>query len=126
MRTLIWVLIVVGIFLGLSFWSASYLDKTAAKMSAMVNKVEHQVVAKQWQKAGQSISQTDAQWQKTKDWWAIMIDHQEIDNIENALARLNNLTKGKDVPAALAETASLKKMLTHIPEKEVVNLHNIL
>ena len=57
---------------------------------------------------------------------AIILDHQEIDNIEFSLAKIKEYVASRDLPLALGQLSELKLMIEHIPRKEAVNLENIL
>jgi len=63
-------------------------------------------------------------WNKHKGWWAMVIDHQEIDQIDMALIRTRQYIDLQDRDASV-ELAVLRRMLEHIPDKEQVNLKNI-
>lgn len=126
MRSLIPVLLVTILFIAAGLWTAHYLEDTANNLLTSMNSIEALVLAQDWDKATIELHKAQKQWNRTKKGWAIVIDHAEIDNIEISLARLLSFSKSKATSDSLAEVAQLKKLITHIPEKEVINLINLL
>ena len=57
--------------------------------------------------------------------WAILIDHTEIDNIDMALAKIEQYIKTGEKGLALGELSSLELLIRHIPDKEKLSLENI-
>ncbi len=66
-------------------------------------------------------------WIKTKSYWSVLINHEEIDNIEEIIKRIEILlgTK-KEKEEVLAELNKLSFYVAHIPEKEEFSIKNIL
>ncbi|MBQ7669018.1 MAG: DUF4363 family protein [Clostridia bacterium] len=66
-------------------------------------------------------------WKKTKSYWAILINHEEIDNIEELIKRIEILVKSaREREEVLAELNKLRFYIAHIPEKEEFSIRNIL
>lgn len=65
-------------------------------------------------------------WSKMKGIWSSLIDHQEIDNIDITLSRLQMMIEIEDTSALIPEAAALRKIISHIPEKEKLTLDNLL
>jgi hypothetical protein len=53
------------------------------------------------------------------------VDHQEIDNIDITLSRLQRFVETCDKASSLSEASALAKYVSHIPEKELPNMRNI-
>ena len=66
-------------------------------------------------------------WDKTKNKWAALIDHQEIDNIEETMHRVEMLIGDPEEKVELlSELNKLGFYLEHIPEREAFSLENVL
>ncbi len=124
----IYVAVIVGLLLAVSVGviTMDRLDATTNEIVAGFDELERAVDYGKWEEAGGGIGNVEKLWKKHNSWWAIVIDHQEIDNINMALARTKQYIKMQDRAMASGELAVLKQMLEHIPEKEKVNLKNIL
>lgn len=124
----IYVAVVVTLLLVLTVGFAT-LDKLNTTANDLVNDfggLEEAIATGNWAAAGHDVEKLARKWNEHKDWWAIVIDHQEIDNIEMSLVRIGQYIRMQDPALAAGELAVLKQMLKHIPEKERVNLKNIL
>jgi len=111
--------------LGLSAYTLHAFSDTAAQMAGGIDRLEADVLNSNWTGAAKTVVEIKQDWVKHKQWWAIFIDHQEIDNIDTALARTEKFIETQERALAAGELAVLRLMLEHIPEKERVNLKNI-
>ncbi len=123
----IYVAVIVGLLLAVSvgFIAMDRLDAATNEIVAGFGELERAVDYGKWEEAGAGIGRVEKLWNKHNGWWAMVIDHQEIDNIDMALTRSKQYINEQDRAMASGELAVLKQMLEHIPEKEQVHLKNI-
>jgi hypothetical protein len=119
------ILIIVIIILGTGFWMENYLTASSEMLAANFEKLEEALTRKNWVQASEILNNTWEIWDKTKKNWAPLIDHQEIDQLDLAVARLTQYINNQEYSLSLAELSALKFLIRHIPEKERVNLQNI-
>lgn len=105
--------------------SQRFLYNGSQRMKQSLDAVETSVGSSNWTQADTQLTQMISSWSDVKGYWAALIDHQEIDNIDETLARLQMFIKGKDNASALAEAAALRKFVIHIPEREKPSLENV-
>ena len=118
--------ILVALIVGISIVTQNILYKTAGDLEEYITKAENSAKSGEWSAALQSVQQIQNKWSKIKGIWAILIDHQEIDNIDVTLARMQKFIQCRDTSSALAEASALLKFIGHIPKKETLLLENIL
>lgn len=119
------IFVIVSLILALAFFTNHFLLSDAQSLEGKISLVESNTKAENWERAEKELTKILKEWPTVENKWALLLDHAEIDNIEDALTRVAEYIKAKDVPLALAELASLKNYITHIPEKESLNLKNI-
>ncbi|ACV62651.1 hypothetical protein Dtox_1798 [Desulfofarcimen acetoxidans DSM 771] len=103
-----------------------HLAATAGEMDVKFTHIEQAIKQNNWSKAREQVDSTKKEWEKNKTWWAVVIDHQEIDKIEIALARIKSYIEVKNTGLSLGELAMLRQSVEHIPIKEAVSIENIL
>ncbi len=106
--------------------SLHYFNKTASKLEYTVNAACEYVSANKWASAKNQLEDFEYTWEKTKFGWAILLDHFEIDNIDNSFTKSKKYIESEDFSSALAELEALRHYILHIPEKEDFTLENIL
>ncbi len=126
MRTYVLVALVMVIVLATGLFALEALKDTAARMVAGFDRVEKAVAGEDWAEARREMDRAQKMWTGYKGWWTMVIDHQEIDNIDMTMARMNRYIGMRDKTMAFGELAVLKQILCHIPEKEKVSWQNIL
>lgn len=126
MKTFYGALVLFGALLVFALFANNYLKNTTDSLTAHTAKLEQHVQAKKWPEAAGSYNQLKTAWEKTNSRWAMLIDHQELDNINISMARLKQFMDTKQPAQALAELGELKLLLKHIPEKEALSIKNVL
>lgn len=101
------------------------LYNDSQRIARPVEELEENIKSEDWSQAGNSLNQVNMEWSKVKGKWSALVDHQEIDNIDVTLSRLQMFVKTRDKASSLSEAAALGKFVGHIPEKELPNLKNI-
>jgi len=116
----------IGAFIFVSsFFTNRLLQNDAHILEEKINSVKISTKNKNWETAETEIDSVLKKWPTVESKWALLLDHAEIDNIEEALTKVSEYIEAKNTPLALAELASLKNYINHIPKKESFNLKNI-
>lgn len=126
MKVLAITLAIFVALLGFGTFAYYYIDHTADNLYSSTQSIEKNVQAKHWTEAQKQFSTFQANWDKTSKKWSVLEDHSELDNINTTMAKAKKFMEAKDYPGATSEIAQLKLLIKHIPEKEAVNLKNIL
>src|SRR5690554_6941931 len=126
MRLLVILSIVLMAFIGLGIWSNHALTSTAEEFSNEIDNVVLATEQHQWDDASKKTRELRKEWNKQAAWWPIILDHQEIDNIEFTLVKIEEYIKNNNIELSLAHLAELKLMIKNIPENEAVTIKNIL
>ena len=125
MRVLWVVLFCLLLFFGLAIAAQFYLQDSARKINMLLEPVDSYINQKQWTAAGENLHKVSRKWEKNRFIWGLIVDHWEIDNIDVAIRRLNKYIQTKSRVDALAEFATLKQAVNHIPEKETLSWESI-
>ena len=118
--------LLLAIILFIGILSYNTLSNTAEKLEKHIVKIEVNAQNGDWKSAENQLSIAKTDWVKTEELWSILIDHIEIDNIDDALKKMEKYILTKNITLTLAEAATLRQYITHIPEKEAFKLKNIL
>lgn len=117
--------VIVVLFVG-SMLTSNYLTDSSSSINNDLQVLDRQVRTGNWNEARDQFSEVKNKWDGIKDGWAMLLDHQEIDNIDLSFSRMEEYVKVSQAADSLAEISSLKLLFEHIPEKESFSLKNIL
>ena len=126
MRLLTTLAVVLALIIGLGIWNNHSLHISTEKMTGQIERVMEEIDTHRWGEARQQTTQLEKSWHDNAKWWPVFLDHQEIDNIEFSLAKVKKYVATRNAPLAQGQLSELHLMLKHIPEKEAVNLENVL
>ena len=115
------ILIVISIFL------QYYLEKSSDKLLIELNNLRVLVNENKIYESVMINEKLNQKWEETKSKWSALIDHQELDNIEEVMHRIEILI-GEDEEKAelLSELNKLKFYFEHVPVREKFAIENIL
>lgn len=125
MRVLLPLLIIFSLFLAIGVWSVHSLANSAQELGKELEDIMQLAEQERWEIAQQQMDSFKKKWDERAKWWPVILDHQEIDNIEFALARTEQFLQSKNIDLSLGHLAELKLMIEHIPQKEAVTIENI-
>lgn len=124
-RTIIFVAILFIVIIISGTITIHYLGKSAGSLEFSVNSAIESVTDRQWGYAEKQLENFNKNWDSTKYYWAMLVDHFEIDNIDDCFTKTKKYVESKDYSSSLAELEALKYYIKHIPEKEDFTLENI-
>lgn len=125
MRLLLVLTIIFALVVALGFWSNHALKASSADLLRNVESITRDVENNNWEKALGQTAKLEETWEIKAKWWPTMLDHQEIDNIEFALARVKEYVATRNETLARGQLAELEVMIRHIPAIETLTLKNI-
>lgn len=126
MRLLISLLIIFAAIVTLGFWTNHSLKVSTDELLGNIEQVVQGIENNRWDTANTQTMELENNWDKKASWWPTVLDHQEIDNIEFAMAKVREYVATRDTALSRGELSELRLMLKHIPEKEAIRLRNIL
>ena len=103
----------------------NYIEDTSEEYSSTIDEIKDLVSDENWTKAMDKLDILNKNWDKTEQFWKIIIEHQELDNIDEYFVSVNEYISEEEKPHALAELSILQFYIKHILEKEQLNLQNI-
>ncbi len=125
MKVILAVILSLALFIATGAYVQHYIDKTAEEIAGETDHLKKLVEAESWDEAAAVLNQITDEWTRVRRKWNALIDHAEVDRIDDALARTRELINLKDIKDCLVEIAVLKQTILHIPENERLALPNI-
>jgi hypothetical protein len=125
MRLLVTMLIIFVAVVAAGFWSNQQLAASANELLLDVDKIHEEIDMESWDSASKHTEELEQNWDRKGKWWPALLDHQEIDNIEFAMAKNKEYIAQKNAPLALGQLSEIRQMIKHIPQKGNISLTNI-
>lgn len=125
LKVVVFIAVLMITVLGISIYANTLLTRSASEMEQHIRQIENSATKDNWQEARKVISGMQNDWTSTKKTWAVLIDHMEIDNVENALTRLEKFIDTGEKASTMAEIAMLKQYVRNIPSMGSLRIENI-
>lgn len=126
MRLYIVLIIITLAMLSLGVYTMESMAKTTDEVISNFPAIAEKIHSENWEEAQEELRNAERVWDKHKTHWTLIINHREIDDIDQSFTRLKEYIREHNRPLARAEIAVLELSLQNIPEKQEVNLENIL
>lgn len=126
MRSISIIVIVLVLIFVSGYVMSIYISNSSKMVDEQLVKLDSEVRKNNWSSALDALQNLENKWTSIKSGWAMLVDHQEIDNIDLSVSKMKEFVKEKDTVDALAEISSLRLLFEHIPQKESLTFTNIL
>lgn len=125
MRTFIAILIVLALFLGLAWWNTKYLKDTSQQLADQSEKIRKTIIEEKWDDTDAEVIRLRHLWGKHKKTWLLLVDHNDIDDIDKTIYRIDEMVKQREKEQSLADIAELRFYVQDLADKEDLSLANI-
>lgn len=108
---------------GIAYW---IVVDSAEDLIDRLNDLESKVKAEDWEPAKDKAAKVKDKWEKeVEEIWTPLLDHNQVNELENSFTRLIKLVKLESRTDALAELAVSKRLVQNVPNTERISLKNI-
>lgn len=125
MRSILIIIITLALILGAGYYTISEVSQSSDLLLSRSDLIRTDIENENWDIAWDNLKKFKTIWNDVKSVWTVLVNHTEIDNIDMALAKIEQYIKTKEKGLALGEISSLRLLLKHVPAKERVTLENI-
>lgn len=126
MKKLIICIIVLIAFISISIFVESKLQQSANEILKDIDLLYNEISDENWDKVDNDLKKLENKWENTSDKWALLVEHEEIDQITVSFLKSKTFTINREKEEALAELREFKFMIDHIPKITKLELKNIL
>lgn len=117
--------LLLSFLISLGWGNYVLLERDATNLLDSANLVQEALAQENWPLAEQHLQETVDKWERHQRYWPMLINHAEMDRIEDALAKLKSYLQYRDTSNAAAQLKALIYYIRHIPQKEEFSLQNI-
>jgi len=125
MRALISSILILAIFLFGTLYINNNVTEDSQAIIKQINRLEDNINKGAWTQAQGSLKELKENWESTRRFWELFLEHYEMDAIDITLAKADSYVKNKDSNLSLAEISQLKLLIDHIAQKDKLKLRNI-
>ena len=91
-------------------YSQRLLRNDSEKLEKNIETMQNSIRSNEWENASDALQRISSDWKKIKKTWSALIDHEEIDNMDMTLSKLEALLEMKDASSALSRAAVSKNL----------------
>jgi len=113
------------IVFGIEYFTKNKLDYSIKLIRDNIYDVEKSINEKNIKNAKKKIIEIKNNWKKEYETLALFVEHNELEKISNDIVTIEANFKSEEEDMLMENIAELKFMLSHIQEKNKLNLKNI-
>lgn len=129
MKDAIIIISIIVIIIAGDICTKRYLDKTVDELLESLEALKGKTILAKETKIREEIKKemenVEQKWETTNKIWSVIVVHQEIDNIEQALTRAKSNINDGELEDALQEIETAIFFSKHVKEREKLSLKNI-
>ncbi|HBQ64392.1 MAG TPA: hypothetical protein DD727_05640 [Clostridiales bacterium] len=126
LRAVLMILVLVVGLLSLSLGLGAYIRDRAGSLSRDVEGISILLETNELGQAGNQAEEVTEKWEKTRNTFHMMLDHNELDRIDNAIQRLQLCIKTGQIARAYEEAGLIRSQMEQLMRKDSFRLANIL
>jgi hypothetical protein len=120
------ILIAVTVILILSgIWEIKYFDESSQYVLSDVGYIKNAVANNNFKLAKAHIAELNKTWDDVKNVWSMFIEHQEIDNIEEAMMKFKSYVETENKEESIVYAESLDNLYRHVSDREDIDPSNV-
>ena len=128
-KQIIIIIIVLLIVVGLDMWMMSFVNSRMDNLISDLNIIKADIMGNNDELASAKIEEKYNKllddWSKLNKSFTIMLEHNELEKIEEALVFTNTARQTKNIDDSIVGIDKAVFLLEHLKEKETVNLRNV-
>jgi len=125
-KVIIIILLIVITIVGSWYFVFNWLQGNANDLKSTLDDIQDSIESNNWDEANYYFQNLNDKWIKLREFWTILLDHHEIDNIDLAMSKAKKYIEDNSKALALGEIEVLSSLVNIVVESESFTLSNIL
>lgn len=117
---------VLAAILAFSLWTGRYVQRNTDTWTAALAESGEAARGGDWASAGDSLERAYGGWLRCQDFFHVIMDHAELDEVEELFAGASAVCQEQDEPDFHTLVAQLSSCLEMLAETQRASLRNIL
>lgn len=126
MKQIVIMLVCIVLIFSAGIAEIKYLNKTSIYLNSDIEYIKNAVENNNYELAAKQMETTYSSWQNIKSIWGIIILHDELDDIEEAIIELKENIKFEDENECLLAIEKIKSDIEHTVKRQKLCIDNIL
>ncbi len=118
----------IALLLAITGFSLFMYHQTATisnELTTSLMRLKNNIKQEEWAEAHSELKSLHASWEKADSWWTPFMDHREINDLAQAIARLSTVVEIGQKNEALVEVDAAVAIVQRIMEREGPSIKNI-
>ena len=116
---------IISIMLISLFLLLNVFNSSADDLIAILENMVENVQGENWGKSQDLYAEFDKKWMDTKEFWATLVDHQELDEINTSITKVKYYNLENKSMETLIELEYMIRFIQHLKEKERLTISNL-
>ena len=129
MKDTIIILAIILLIVGGDILTRRFLNQKSEELIQSLEDLKEDVImakeTKQREQIKKQMNEVEEKWNEISNMWSIIVMHQEIDNIEQALTKAKSNINDGELEDAIPEIETAIFFAEHVKAREELNLKNI-
>ncbi len=119
------IIVLLAIILGFSIYMYKLTEDLSQGLYASLEQLKTAVEEEEWEKASLDLQQLDKNWKKADAWWTPLMDHRELDQLDQTITRIDGFVRQRQQEDAFVEINVSRRLVERIQERENLSMRNI-
>lgn len=126
MKQYITLICAIAIILFGGFGEIKYLEESSKRFLSEFSYIEDNILSNNYKEAKKQFKSSYDSWEDVKNTWNIFVNHEEIDDIDQAILDLKGSIKYEEEEECVAALEKIKSNIEHTVRRQQLHIDNIL
>jgi hypothetical protein len=117
-------ILLVGIF-AFSIYMYKLTSDLSEDLFSSLEQLKQAVEEEEWEKAALDLQQLNKSWKKADAWWTPLMDHRELDHLDQTITRISGFVRQRQQEDAFVEIGVSRRLVEKVQEREGLSMRNI-
>jgi hypothetical protein len=118
-------LIIFVLICAAGIWTQAYLNKSSESLNDRALILIDEVTSESWEQAAETVSVLYDQWERDKKVWLVLVEHEKIDLIDEAVHEAQMMVDIQEKPHSMEALGQFTFHVQDVPHKGRLGIANI-
>ncbi len=119
------IILLLAVILTFSMYMYHLTSEISEDLFSNLEELKKKVEEEQWSETALCLEDLSKNWNRADSWWTPLMDHRELDLLDQTIVRIEGLVRQYRREDALVEIKVAGRLIERVLERESVSIKNI-
>lgn len=119
------IMVLLAAIVAFSIYTYTLTSEISGDLFANLEQLKEMVEDEKWNETVLYLDELDKKWSRADTWWTPLMDHRELDHLDQTIVRIRTFVQQQRKEDALVEIKVAIRLVERVVERESLSIKNI-